>query len=132
MRNLLHWGDQLNWIPLLWLAIASVLVLLMRMLTVGLFVRRLVVPATVSSLYFLFGVALILVTLWGLISTAWWMLPLGFVSWFLVHRPFRNTMESWAAFQNTAMALEDAEALLNRELTPAQEKALRKRMRSAE
>src|SRR2546421_10508997 len=118
MQTFLHWGDEINWIPLACLGIASALVLVTRMLTVGIFVRRLVVPATVSSLYFLFGVALILITVWGSITTAWWMLPLGILCWYIVHQPFRDTMEAWAAFQNSTMALEDAETLLNRELTP--------------
>jgi hypothetical protein len=35
MQNLLHWRDEINWIPLACLGIASALVLLTRMLTVG-------------------------------------------------------------------------------------------------
>jgi hypothetical protein len=129
MRNFLHWGDQLNWMPVICLGVASALVFLTRMLTSWIFVRRLVVPTIVSSLYFLSGVALILVALWGLIRTAWWMLPLGILAWFIIHIPFRDTMEAWSTFQNTSMALEDAELLVKGELTAAQERAIRKRLR---
>jgi len=137
MHKLLHWGDQLNWIPVVCLVVASLFVFLTRMLTVWFFARRLsavrgaseaemarilaellatrrpVVPSVVSSLYFLSGVVLIVVTLWGLVSTAWWMLPLGCLSWIIVHRPFMNEMQVWSQMQSTKMTLEDTDALLN-------------------
>jgi hypothetical protein len=128
MNNLLHWGNELNWVPIVFLAGITVLLFLSRVLTVWIFLKRLVVPATISSLYFLSGLALILITLWGIISTAWWMLLLGIICWYIVHIPFRKEMESWAQFQNTVMAIEDAETLLNKKLTPEQEETLKKRL----
>ena len=154
MRYLLHWGNELNWLPIIVLGIAAVAVFAMRMLTVWFYVRnaapisqiesddealkeikerftgpRQIVPASVSGLYFLTGVALILATLWGTISTAWWVLPLGCISWFIIHAPFRDVMESWSSFQRAMNISEDADTLMRGGLTPEQERALRKRMR---
>ena len=128
MHNLLYWGDELNWMPIVGLGMASVIVFLTRMLTVSIFLRRLAVPALVSSLYFLSGVAMIIAILWGLVRTAWWMLPLGFVSWFIIHRPFRDAMEAWATLQRTSMAVEDSEALLRGGLTAEEEKTIKNRL----
>jgi hypothetical protein len=83
-----------------------------RKLTESFSTQQPVVPAIVSSLYFLSGITLILVTVWGLVSTAWWMLPLGVLSWYLVHMPYREVMESWASFQRALMVVEDTDALL--------------------
>ena len=74
------------------------------------------------------GVGLILAALWGLISTAWWMLPLGCLCWFVVHRPGREAMESWASFQRSLETIQDADALLKGDLTPEQTKAIKKRL----
>ncbi len=99
-----------------------------RKLTESFSTQQPVVPAIVSSLYFLSGITLILVTVWGLVSTAWWMLPLGVLSWYLVHMPYREVMESWASFQRALMVVEDTDALLKGGLTTEQERAIRKRL----
>ncbi len=88
-----------------------------------------IVPASVSSLYFLTGVALIIVTLWGTITVAWWVLHLGCIAWFVIHAPFRDVMESWSSFQRTMWVSQDAETLVKGGLTPEQERKLRKRIR---
>ena len=153
MSNLLHWGDRLNSLPLVWMAIATVSIFLTRLLTIWFYTQRLlkkvggasvekvvevlktslasgrpVVPTMVSSLYFLCGCGLIIVTLWGLVSTAWWFLPLGGLCWYLAHRPFREVMESWAQTQRLAMISEDAAILLKGGLTTEQQKTIKKRM----
>lgn len=107
MSHVFHWGDQLNWIPLVFLLSVSIMVLLMRMLTVWFYTRQSMVPTIVSNFYFLSGCGLIIVTIWGLINTAWWMLPLGILSWYLAHRPFREEMESWAQDKKLSMDQED-------------------------
>ena len=105
MHNMFHWGDQLNWTPIVWPGIASVVLFLARLLTVWLLIRidtrkllaklqsetasdaenseslaellsifakrKSVFPAFVSRLYFLSAGAFIVITVWGLISTAW-------------------------------------------------------------
>src|SRR5262249_40651007 len=155
MRWLLHWGDEIYWLPLISLLVAAIAVFGTRMLTIWLYLRRVVlpmseiesndeavrvikerysapgaiVPASVSSLYFLTGIALIIVTLWGTITVAWWVLPLGCVAWFVIHAPFRNVMESWSSFQRTMWVSEDAAAIIKGGLTPEQERKLRKRIR---
>ena len=86
------------------------------------------VPHFATSIYYLSGVAFIIVALWGVISTAWWIIPLGFVVWVIVHRPFFEVMQSWAQFQNMTMFKDDADALRRGGLTPEQEKAIKKRM----
>src|SRR5437867_146178 len=101
MHSLLHWGEHLNWIPIAWLGLAAVLLFAARILTVWFYLRRIrdtvgdrpdendeaavakaqalfssqtpVVPLAVSNLYFLSGLAFIGLALWGLASTAWWM-----------------------------------------------------------
>lgn len=128
MHNLLYWGDELNWFPIVSLAASALVVFLGRLLTVWIFVRKLSVPPNVSGVYFLSGIALIISTLWGLISTAWWVLPLGFLAWYLVHIPFRDAMEIWASVQKGLMMSEDAEALLKGGLTADQEKKIKKRL----
>ena len=153
MHNLLHWGGHLNWTPIVCLALAAALVFLTRMLTVWFYMRTLrtlaadesseeavrtltefystrkpAVPPIVSSLYFLCGIALILVTIWGLISTAWWVLPLGVLCWYLVHIPGREVMESWASFQRTSTVLEDTDRLSKGGLTTEEETAIKKRL----
>jgi hypothetical protein len=97
--------------PIVYVGVAAVLVFLTRMLTAWFYTRALLAgagdesgdeavrkltesSAIVSSLYFLSGITLILVTVWGLVSTAWWMLPFGVLSWYLVHMPYREVMES--------------------------------------
>ena len=107
MSYVFHWGDQLNWMPLVFLLIVSIMVLLMRMLTVWFYTRKPMVPTIISNFYFLSGCGLIIVTIWGLINTAWWMLPLGILSWYLAHSPFRKEMESWAQDKKLSMDQED-------------------------
>lgn len=152
MHLLLHWGSGLNWTPIIYLTIFSVLVLFTRMLTVWFYLRTLrmihksskntevsieavenffsskktAVPATVSSLYFLTGLSLIGSTLWGFFCTAWWMLPLGFIFWALAHHPFKREMESWASFQTATEIAEDTDTLLKGGLTAEQEASLKK------
>lgn len=107
MSYVFHWGDQLNWMPLVFLVIISIMVLLMRLILVWFYTRKSVVPNVVSNVYFLSGCGLIIVTIWGLINTAWWMLPLGILSWYLAHRPFREEMDSWAQDKKLSMDQED-------------------------
>ena len=87
-----------------------------------------VVPLVVSNLYFLFGLAFIGVALWGLVSTAWWMILLGVIVWYVIHWPFREVMQSWARFQNTWLIKRDADALLKGGLSPDEEKTIKKRL----
>ena len=157
MQKLLHWGDKLNWTPIVVLGIAAIVLFLARMLTAWFYMRTLqaihrgasnedsieesvarigkffdtrkpAVPPIVSSLYFLSGVTLIVAALWGLFGTAWWMLPLGLVCWNIVHIPYRDLMESWASFQNTSWVSEDTDALLKGGLTADQEAVIKKRL----
>ncbi|NOS69868.1 MAG: hypothetical protein HOP33_08050 [Verrucomicrobia bacterium] len=156
MQRLLHWGDHLNWTPIVWLGPAAALLFAVRILTVWFYARRLrqtvgdnpdendearlakaqslfasqmpVVPLVVSNLYFLLGLAFIGVTIWGLVSTAWWVILLGVLIWYGVHWPFRELMQSWAQFQNTWLIKQDADALLKGGLSPDDEKALKKRL----
>jgi hypothetical protein len=169
MHNLFHWGDQLNWTPVVWLGIASIALFLVRLLTVWvltriytrkllaklrsetasdaeaseslaelysiLSTRKSVFPVFLSQLYFLSAGAFIVITVWGLISTAWWMLPLGFLTWYFIHLPFRDIMlasrdmtQIFATFQRTASVVEDSEALVKGGMTLEQEKAIKKRL----
>ncbi|HWB54623.1 MAG TPA: hypothetical protein VG722_10535 [Tepidisphaeraceae bacterium] len=125
---MLHWSDQLNWLPLLAMGIAAALVFLARLITAWFFLRRFVVPPIISSMYFLCGVSLIVVTIWGLVSTAWWALPLGALAWYLVHAPFRNVMEAWASSQKGLWAIEDADKLLKGGLSPEEEQEMKRRL----
>jgi hypothetical protein len=90
--------------------------------------RKPAVPPIVSSLYFLCGIALILVTIWGLVTIAWWVLPLGVLCWYLVHIPGHEVMESWASFQRTSTVLEDTDRLVKGGLTTGEETAIKKRL----
>ena len=90
--------------------------------------ERPAVPHFATSLYYLSGVAFIIVTLWGVVSTAWWMVLVGFVAWVIIHRPFHAVMQSWEGFQNMTMARDDTKALLSGKLTPEQERAIKKRL----
>jgi hypothetical protein len=154
--SLFYWGEHLNWKPIVWLALATVPLLTLRLLTVLFYLRRLrkafggipskhdeaalakaqvlfssqepVVPVTVSSLYFLVGLLFIGITLWGLISTAWWMVFLGVFIWYIVHLPFREVMLSWAQFQNVWTIKRDADALLKGDISPEQAEILKKRL----
>jgi len=153
VHNLIHWGEQFNWRPIVCLGIAAVAVFGMRLLTVWFFTRRLittvkstsdtemekmlaeclsterpVVPLFVSYLYFFFGVVFLAVIVWGLISTAWWMLVLGYLLWAIVHIPFRDTMNSLAMVQRVSTAANDSDALLKGGLTADQEKEIKKRL----
>jgi hypothetical protein len=169
MHNLFHWGDQLNWTPVVWLGIASVALFLVRVLTVWLLIRiytrkflvklrsetasdaenseslavllsifatrKSVFPAFTSQLYFLSAGAFIVITVWGLISTAWWMLPLGFFTWYFIHLPFRDIMLAsrdmahiFATFQRTASVVEASETLLKGGLTLEQQKAIKRHL----
>ena len=156
MHNLQHWGESLNWTPIAWLGVFALLLFCVRILTVWFYMRRLgatfgdspdendgevqakaealflsqkqIVPPVVSSLYFLIGLAFIGITLWGLVSTAWWMIILGVLIWFVVHWPFREAMLSWSRFQNTWMVKQDTDALLKGDLSPEQAKAIKKRL----
>jgi len=94
--------------------------------------RNSVTPIFVSRLYYLAAVAFIGVTIWGLVSTAWWMFPLGILTWYFIHLPFRNIMLSarvvteiwryWVAILSTTV---DVEALKKDGLTPEQEKEIK-------
>ena len=60
------------------------------------------------------------------------MLPLGFLTWFFIHLPFRDIMlarrdmtQVFATFQRTALVAEDSEARLKGGLTLEQEKAIK-------
>jgi hypothetical protein len=154
MHFLLHWGSSLNLTPVVYLVVATFLVFFTRTLTVWFYLRTLrlinkgtdneedsidrlreflsskktAVPVIVSSLYFLTGILLIGSTLWGMFSTAWWMLPLGVIFWWLVHHPFKKEMESWASFQTATEKAHDSDTLLKGELTPDQEASLKKRL----
>jgi hypothetical protein len=50
------------------------------------------VPVYVSFLYSLAYVLLAAMTVWGTVSTAWWVLLLGALTSILVHVPFRESM----------------------------------------
>jgi hypothetical protein len=90
--------------------------------------QRPVVPLEVSNLYFLSGVAFIVVAVWGLVSTAWWVALLGTLIWFIIHWPFREEMLYWSRLQNTWLIKRDTDALLKGGLTPEQEKTIKKRL----
>ena len=97
--------------------------------------RKSVFQVFISQLYFLSAGAFILITTWGLISTAWWMFPLGLLTWFFIHLPFRDIMlasrditQIFATLQRTASVVEDSEALLKGGLTSEQEKVIKKRL----
>jgi len=166
MHSLLHWGDQIDWTPVLYLGIASVPLFLVRLLTVWFLTRiytralltklrsqsasdaeisesfveliykfcgrNSVTPIFVSRLYYLTAGAFIGVTIWGVVSTAWWMFPLGILTWYFVHLPFRNIMLSarvvteiwryWVAVLSTTV---DVEAIRKDGLTPEQEKEIK-------
>jgi hypothetical protein len=140
MHNLLHWGGKLNWTPIVCLGAAAALVFVARILTVWFYLRRLnkagelfpsqrpVVPVAVSNLYFLSGAAFIGVTVWGLVSTAWWMVLLGILTWFIIHWPFHEAMLSWSQFQNASLAMRDVDALSKGGLAPEQEEAIKRRL----
>jgi hypothetical protein len=153
MHNLLHWGDQVNWTPIVCLGVAGLLLLLTRLLVVWFYTRRVLtklgdnadveaqmefvksfsmqkpaVPHLATNRYYLSDVVFIIVALWGAISTAWWMIPSGFIVWIIVHRPFLEVMQSWSQFHNVTMFKDDADALRKGGLTPEQEKAIQKRM----
>src|ERR1700690_2729924 len=156
MHGLLYWGAHLNWTPIAWLGVATVPLFAARLLTVWIYIRRLrkavgdapdehdeatlakakalfssqkpVVRVSVSSFYFLVGLAFIGTALWGLVSAAWWMILLGALVWLIVHWPFREVMLSWAQFQNTRLVMQDADALLKGDLSPEQAKAIKKRL----
>jgi hypothetical protein len=94
-----------------------------------------VFPAFTSQLYFLSAGAFIVITVWGLISTAWWMLPLGFFTWYFIHLPFRDIMLAsrdmahiFATFQRTASVVEASETLLKGGLTLEQQKAIKRHL----
>jgi hypothetical protein len=153
MHSLLHWGDQIDWMPVAWLGVAGVLLLLGRMLVVWFYWRRVLtkmsddsdmeaqiqfaesfsmekpsVPHAATSFYYLSGVAFIIVTLWGIICTAWWMILVGFVAWVIIHRPFHAVMQSWSQFHNMTMVKDDTKALLSGKLSPEQERVIKKRL----
>jgi hypothetical protein len=106
MQQLLHWGEHFHWIPIAWLFAAAVGMLAVRLLAAKLFARSLVrwakarirgdskakmpaeLPQPLTSLYFLFVIAFLGITIWGLASTAWWMIVLGFLAWIVVHLPY--------------------------------------------
>jgi len=139
---LLHWGDHLNWRPLAWLGAVALAMFVVRMLTVWFYLRWLVttvgpdpncpkagavskaqaqlyskspvVPRWVSALYFLFGFALIGITLWGVVSTAWWVILLGPLVWIVVHLPLRKVTLSWFDFQTASRKLQDLEERSNK------------------
>jgi hypothetical protein len=140
----------MNWKPIIWLGVATVLIFLARMLTVWFYMRRLreavgdgadakktaelfspqkpVVPVAVSSFYFLSGVAFIAISVWGTFSTAWWVIIVAFLVWVIIHLPFRDVMLSWSQTQNVSMIMQDTDALLKGDLSPEQAKAIKKRL----
>jgi len=104
---LVHWGNKFNWLPIGVLVFAAVTFFVTRMSVVWFFRRQPAVPSFVTSLYFLSGVALVLVTLWAALTTAWWSLPLGWAFWFLANTPCRDEMESWSSFQRAKLDAEN-------------------------
>jgi hypothetical protein len=156
MHILSHWGDEMNWKPIVWFGIAAAIVFLARMITVWFYIRRLretvgddfdedddealskakelfssqrpLVPVAVSSLYFLSGVAFIGTGLWGTLSTAWWVVILAILVWVIIHWPFREVMLSWSRTQNVWMIKQDTDALLKGDLSPEQARAIKKRL----
>jgi hypothetical protein len=166
MHNLLYWGDQLNWTPVVCLGIASAALFLVRLLTIWFLTkiysrellakllsqsasdaevseylgklfsifcgRNSVFPLFVSRLYTLAAAAFIGVTIWGLISTAWWMFLLALLTWYFIHLPFRNIMlssrvvgEIWRYYVIILSTSADVEALKKGGLTPEQEKEIK-------
>ncbi|MGO8836439.1 MAG: hypothetical protein ACLQAH_05770 [Limisphaerales bacterium] len=166
MHYLLHWGDQLNWMPVIFLGIASVALFLVRLITVWLLTRiytlelltklqsqsesdtevseclgklfsifcgrNSVLPLFVSRLYVLAAGAFIGITVWGLISTAWWMFLLALLTWYIIHLPFRDIMlssrvvgEIWRYYVIILSTSADVEALKKGGLTPEQEKEIK-------
>jgi len=49
MHSLLHWGDQIDWMPVAWLGVAGVLLLLGRMLVVWFYWRRVLTKMSADS-----------------------------------------------------------------------------------
>ena len=107
LSYLVHWGNKFNWLPVVVLVTAALAFFVTRMSVVWSFRRQPAVPSAITSLYFLSGVALILVTLWATLATAWWSLPLGCASWFVANAPHRDEMESWSSFQRAKLDAED-------------------------
>jgi hypothetical protein len=153
MHGFLHWGDHINWTPVACLGVAGILLFLTRMLVVWFYWRRVLtrmnknsneeaqiefvksfsmqkpaVPHLATNLYYLCGVAFIIVALWGFFRTAWWMVPVGFVAWVVIHRPFFGVMQSWSQFHSVTMAKDDFDTLQKGGLTPEQESTIKKRL----
>jgi hypothetical protein len=169
MHNLLHWGDQLNWTPVVCLGIASAALFLVRLLTIWFLTkiysrellakllsqsasdaevseylgklfyifcgRNSVFPFFVSRLYTLAAAAFIGVTIWGLISTAWWMFLLALLTWYFIHLPFRNIMlssrvvgEIWRYYVIILSNSANVEALKKGGLTPEQENEIKSQL----
>jgi hypothetical protein len=121
MSLLLHWGDRLNWHPVTLLGAAAGLLLTVRLLTAWFWLRRLrraqiapdpeteqaefekitqecldpkthPIPTFVSHLYLLAYIVFAAVTVWAVVATAWWAMPLSILTAIFVHLPFRGTM----------------------------------------
>jgi hypothetical protein len=92
-------------------------------------------PTFVSKLYKLAAGAFIIVTLWGLISTAWWIFLLALLTWYFIHLPYhdislscRDICQIWVSILTVATTSEDVEALKKGGLTFEQEKEIKKRL----
>ncbi len=113
--------ERLNWLPIAFLVGAAALLFLTRFLTVWFWLRRFrraqgasdpeaeerefekvaaeclnprthPVPIFVSLLYGFAYILLAAMTIWGMVSTAWWVLLLALLFAILVHLPFRESM----------------------------------------
>ncbi len=94
--------------------------------------RNSVFPLFVSRLYTLAAAAFIGVTIWGLISTAWWMFLLALLTWYFIHLPFRDIMlssrvvgEIWRYYVIILSTSADVEALKKGGLTSEQENEIK-------
>lgn len=92
-------------------------------------------PTFVSKLYKLTAAAFIIVTIWRLFSTAWWMFLLALLTWYFVHLPFRDVSLScreisqiWLSILTVGSVSADFEALKKGGLTFEQEKEIKSRL----
>jgi hypothetical protein len=137
MNWLVHWGERVNWVPLAFLAVAVGLLFLVRSLTVWFLWRRLrqaqaeseseaelesnhekivlhyldsgthPVPMFVSWIYLIVYVLVAVMTVWGTICTAWWILLLGPLTAILAHVPFRQTMAALTQLERIRAMADD-------------------------
>lgn len=92
-------------------------------------------PAFVSKLYKLSAAAFIIVTAWGLVSTAWWIFLLSLLTWYFIHLPFRDIMRScsdigkiWVSILTIASVSENVDALKKSGISSDQEKEIKNRL----